>query len=571
VTAIGTAPLAYQWYVNSASNYSGATMLTNGNGYSGSTSNNLTFSTNFLSYYYVIVTNTYGSVTSSIAQLNPAPIIVAQPSPSEVGNAIVFNVTAGGLPTLAYQWYYNTASNYTGATMTTDGNGYSGSTNSSLTTTTNLLDYYFVVVTNNYGSVTSQVVAVASALMVVSAGEPIWNQTNQTNVIVTFSDLVDPTTATTLTNYSLNAGASVLSAALAASNEVALTTSILTPGTSYTLTVSHVKDLFGIAMVPASTNVTVGVYPANLALWVRADTGVTTDSGGVNQWNDMSGNGNNLLQQNGPPYEPQLATNAYGDTVIRFTGTNLTFMQASSTPSLAITNNISIIAVVNFATLAGGTNGEIVSKTGSGANANIPAPYDYYVAATNSGARLYRGNGTTYGQFTATTSPPVGTPHILAVTETGNTVSHFLDGLANGTGILNNTFNETSASDAGQPLSIGIRGDEVNSLTGDISELIIAGSVISSYDVASLETYLVQRHNLPTVNANPTNIGFSLLGNQLTLSWPSDHIGWQLQSNSVGLAATNAWVTVAGSTATNQVIITTSASQTNVFYRMLLP
>ena len=296
----------------------------------------------------------------------------------------------------------------------------------------------------------------------------------------------------------------------------------------------------------------------------RSDAGTNT----VNQWNDLSGNGNNLSQSLGPPFEPQLATNGSGDPVIRFTATNETFMQAASTPSLAITGDMSIIAVVNFATLDGGTNGEIVSKTGASSK-NIAAPYDYYVIATNTGARFYRGNGSAFGQVTASQAPSLGTPHILTVTETGNTVSHFLDGAASGTAILNNSFNETSATDAGQPLSIGIRGDAVNRLAGDLSELIIAGSAISSYDVAALGRYLAAQHHLVFVNTTPTNIVISVTGNQITLSWPADHIGWQLQSNSVGLTVTGAWFTVPGSTATDQMTITTDATKTNVFYRML--
>jgi hypothetical protein len=567
MSAGGFPPLAYQWYFNTASNYSGATAA-NGNGYSGSTTNILTATTNLQDYYFVIVTNNYGSVTSAIAAYNPLPTIVAQPSPFKVGSSVGFNVTGGGWPTLGYQWYLNTVSNYSGATLMSDGSGVSGSTTASVTIA-NLTDYYFVVVTNYYGSVTSQVAQVAGQLTVTSAGEPIWNQTSQTNVIVTFSDVLDAATATTAVNYLLDNGASVLSAAMGGSNEVVLATSILTPGTSYTLTIQNVKDYYGIPMSPSPTNFAVGIYPANLALWVRADTGVTTDAGTntVNQWNDLSVNGNNLSQVLGPPFEPQLATNGSGDPVIRFTATNETFMQAASTPSLAITGDMSIIAVVNFATLDGGTNGEIVSKTGASSK-NIAAPYDYYVIATNTGARFYRGNGSAFGQVTASQAPSLGTPHILTVTETGNTVSHFLDGAASGTGILNNSFNETSATDAGQPLSIGIRGDAINRLAGDLSELIIAGSPISSYDVASLNKYLITQHHLVFVNTTPTNIVISVTGNQITLSWPADHIGWQLQSNSVGLTATGAWFTVPGSTATDQIITTLDATKTNVFYRM---
>lgn len=567
VTAGGLPPLTYQWYYSTNTNYAGATMITDGNGYTGSMTTNLTATTNLADYYFVVVSNSYGSVTSSFSVYNPQPMIVAQPTVTKTGGTVRLNVTAGGWPPLGYQWYLNTVSNYSGATALTDGNGVSGSGTASVTIN-NVLDYYFVVVTNYYGSVTSQVIQVTVPPSVVSAGEPIWNQSGaQTNVIVSFSDGLDTTTATTAANYMLNNGATVTSAALGASNEVVLATSALSSGTSYTLTVQNVENDYGITMSPSSTNLTVGLYPANLALWIRADTGVTTDANGVNQWNDMSGNGNNLTQTLGAPFEPELATNSYGDTVVRFNAANETFMEASSSPSLAITGNMSVIAVMNFATLDGGTNGEIVSKV----SGSIAAPYDYYVIDTNNGARLYRGNGSSYGQFTATNGPSLGVPHTLAVTTSGNNVTHFLDGQPNGTGILNNNFNITSTTDAGQPLSIGIRGDAVNRLTGDISELIISGSAISSYDVSALQQYFAEVHHLPTVNLAPPTIGYTFSGGQLTLSWPANQIGLQLQSNSIGLANSNAWFTVPGSTNTDQVTVTTTGTTNNVFYRLVQP
>ena len=55
------------------------------------------------------------------------------------------------------------------------------------------------------------------------------------------------------------------------------------------------------------------------------------------------------------------------------------------------------------------------------------------------------------------------------------------------------------------------------------------------------------------------------------LSWPSIYLGWILQSNSVGLQASNAWVTVPGSTATTQIPLTVNQNQSAVFYRLLAP
>lgn len=73
-----------------------------------------------------------------------------------------------------------------------------------------------------------------------------------------------------------------------------------------------------------------------------------------------------------------------------------------------------------------------------------------------------------------------------------------------------------------------------------------------------------------TVNTSPTNIVTSVSGDQLTLSWPADHTGWKLQTQtnglSTGLSAT--WYDVAGSAATNQMTFTIDPASPSVFYRM---
>jgi hypothetical protein len=421
-----------------------------------------------------------------------APYITTQPVSATANQGGVFTntVVAGGSQPLAYQWY------------SSNGVARSGQTNASLilnpVQVTDASTNWYVIVTNSYGSVTSSVVSltVSPHPTVVSEGTPIWSTSTNTIEIV-FSEAVNPTIATTATNYSLNNGASVLSAAIGnAPNVVILTTTVLNPINGYTLTIKNVQDLYGNAIVTIS--LPNGVYPPLTALWVRADANasVTTDSGTntVNEWNDQSGNGNNLLQPEGQPYEPLLVTNALnGLPVIVFTATNATYMYANSSPTLAITNDMSIFAVVNFNSLVGGTNGMIVSKT----TANIADPYDYYVGATT-GAVLYRGNGTTYAQFTASSVPSTGVPHLLDVVMQGTSVTHRLDGNTNGSGTLSTTI-----GDLGDPLMIGTREDGHNRLNGYMAELIIIGSAVSSNDVASLENYLGTKYNLPTGSQSP--------------------------------------------------------------------
>jgi autotransporter-associated beta strand protein len=74
----------------------------------------------------------------------------------------------------------------------------------------------------------------------------------------------------------------------------------------------------------------------------------------------------------------------------------------------------------------------------------------------------------------------------------------------------------------------------------------------------------------PTVDPSPIDITFVAADNTLDMSWPSSHIGWDLQSNSVDIANPNFWFTLPGSAATNRVIITVDPAKTNVFYRMHL-
>jgi autotransporter-associated beta strand protein len=75
------------------------------------------------------------------------------------------------------------------------------------------------------------------------------------------------------------------------------------------------------------------------------------------------------------------------------------------------------------------------------------------------------------------------------------------------------------------------------------------------------------------VNPNPTNILFSVSGNQLTLSWPADHTGWELeiQTNSVSVGLSNNWVTYPASTTVDSISIPINLANGTVFYRLVYP
>jgi hypothetical protein len=72
-------------------------------------------------------------------------------------------------------------------------------------------------------------------------------------------------------------------------------------------------------------------------------------------------------------------------------------------------------------------------------------------------------------------------------------------------------------------------------------------------------------------NPYPTNITTRVIGNQLSLSWPASHLGWELQSNSVSLVSSASWFLVPGSTGVTNLVLTIHPGLTNIFYRMHLP
>jgi len=140
VTASGTGPLSYQWYLGGVA-IPGATSST----YTTPT----TVSGNSGSIFTVTVTNSAGTVTSTPATLtvNSAPLIVTPPANQTVtaGQTATFSVTASGTAPLTYQWSKN-------------GTAIPGATSSTYTTPATVLgdsgSLFSVTVTNTTGSAT---------------------------------------------------------------------------------------------------------------------------------------------------------------------------------------------------------------------------------------------------------------------------------------------------------------------------------------------------------------------------------------------------------------------------------
>jgi hypothetical protein len=77
---------------------------------------------------------------------------------------------------------------------------------------------------------------------------------------------------------------------------------------------------------------------------------------------------------------------------------------------------------------------------------------------------------------------------------------------------------------------------------------------------------------IPT-SSTPVDIIATIASAQLQMSWPADHTGWQLQSqtNSLGVGLSTDWVNVPGSAQTNQLVVPLSTGNEAVFFRLMRP
>ena len=164
------------------------------------------------------------------------PALTSQPvNAAALENApAIFRVGISNLDVVVCQWQRNGTNlpptfgaTYTLSAATTNDHGAS----------------FRCVLSNSFGTVTSavavlSVVTDATRPAVLSAANIDFN-----SVLVTFTEPVEPATATTATNYAINNGATIASVRAGPSaREVVLLTSPLARGTSYTVTVNNVRD-----------------------------------------------------------------------------------------------------------------------------------------------------------------------------------------------------------------------------------------------------------------------------------------------------------------------------------------
>jgi hypothetical protein len=393
VTATGTPPLRYQWWVNETS------LVVNGGRISGATSNVLTISNVQLTNsgnYTVIVTNFGGSATSSNAVLTvlSSPVITVQPTNQAmaVGSTATFAVTAIGTVPLSYHWQVN-------GTNLVNGGHISGATTNVLTIsnaqTTNS-GSYTVVVTNLAGSVTS-----SNAILTVTNIPPgiTVQPTNQTVAVESPVTLTVTATGTLPLRYQwqvngtnlVNGGNINNGAVISGATNRALTISNVQTNNSgsYTVVVTNFGGSVtsSVAVLTVASSPVITMQPTNQAMAVGATATFAVTAVGIPplryQWQV---NGTNLVNGGGISNATtrvltisnvQTNNSATNYTV---TVTNSAGSVTSSNAVLTVTNIPPAITVQPASQTVGVGSNVIFAVTATG---TPPLSYQWQVNETN--------------------------------------------------------------------------------------------------------------------------------------------------------------------------------------------
>lgn len=235
---------------------------------------------------------------------------------------------------------------------------------------------------------------------------------------------------------------------------------------------------------------TLPVTRDGLVLWLRSDTDVTTSSGAVTKWGDVSGSLNDAAQSNGAN-RPTLVSNAVnGLPAIAFASSQFLQLPAGMAN---FTSGASIFVVIKPTSV---TSGARILDFGNGAtsdNLQLQEP------STNAAA-LYVYSGSSPSSVSSSNALTVGNFQLLEAIHNGSSTATIYTNAVQGaqSTSMNAIPNITRSNNY-----IGQGGAGGNNFIGQIAELLLYRRSVTISERAAIEGYLFNRYNMMSVNTTP--------------------------------------------------------------------
>jgi len=234
---------------------------------------------------------------------------------------------------------------------------------------------------------------------------------------------------------------------------------------------------------------------SGLALWLRADQGVTQSSGNVSAWADQSINGNNASQSTSGSQPTLVTSSLNGQPVLRFNGSTGQYLGIADNSSVRVTN-YTIISVINpGATLS--SYPIIVSRPYYASG--WTSPYDSYQFGITPSGNLYA-----YGSISSSSNVGTISSNVVAsqgpILATGSYGSGVFKVYTKGSQVASTTVSNSPLSYNGQTANLVIGAATSNTAqlfyNGDIGEVLIYNRVLSSTEQQQAEAYLADKYGL---------------------------------------------------------------------------
>ena len=259
---------------------------------------------------------------------------------------------------------------------------------------------------------------------------------------------------------------------------------------------------------------------SNLKLWLRSDLAVTSASSAVSTWGDVSGLGNDATQSTSAN-QPTLVSNSMnGNPVIRFNGTNSKLTLPTSA-TLGIQGNPYEMFVV-----AKSSSSNVQFLIAGGANEQ----FEYHLNGV--GARFIPITSSYIDEGTATAYTD-GNAHIFSARASSSGGAVRVDGIDGGTSSANILSSNSGA------LQLGVRSDGTYYFNGDIAEVILYNTNLSTSDRSTVEHYLANRYGI-TSSALPvelTSFSADLREQNVMLKWTTatevNNYGFEIEQSAV--------------------------------------